>query len=129
MCNDIFLREGNASNYGTFYIYIDCKKKFSRLDSLTTHLKTHSNVRPYVCLSAGCGKAYYHSRSLKKHEKIHELTTPSSPERRNLDSAMAVPSTSNMIPQHQQQHFIPYNQFMYGEKMSLVDTSSYNAFV
>jgi hypothetical protein len=24
----------------------------------------------------GCGKAYYHSRSLKKHEKIHETNSP-----------------------------------------------------
>lgn len=58
---------------------IDCEKKFSRPDSLTTHIKTHSNVRPFVCGFKGCGKAYYHSRSLKKHEKIHEITEQSPP--------------------------------------------------
>lgn len=57
----------------------DCEKKFSRPDSLTTHIKTHSNVRPFVCSFQGCGKAYYHSRSLKKHEKIHEITEQSPP--------------------------------------------------
>lgn len=56
---------------------LDCEKKFSRPDSLTTHIKTHSNVRPFVCLFTGCGKAYYHSRSLKKHEKSHEPPPPS----------------------------------------------------
>lgn len=42
---------------------------------MTTHIKTHSNVRPFICLAKGCGKAYYHSRSLKKHEKTHEVAT------------------------------------------------------
>jgi hypothetical protein len=50
-----------------------CGKRFSRPDSLTTHIKTHSNVRPFICNVKGCGKAYYHSRSLKKHEKTHEI--------------------------------------------------------
>ncbi|RUS13954.1 hypothetical protein BC938DRAFT_477597 [Jimgerdemannia flammicorona] len=50
-----------------------CGKRFSRPDSLTTHVKTHSNVRPYVCPVKGCGKAYYHSRSLRKHEKTHDV--------------------------------------------------------
>ncbi|PHZ11043.1 uncharacterized protein RHIMIDRAFT_186678, partial [Rhizopus microsporus ATCC 52813] len=47
-----------------------CDKRFSRPDSLQTHLKTHSNVRPYACFS--CGKAYFHSRSLRKHAKVHQ---------------------------------------------------------
>ncbi|KAI7884939.1 hypothetical protein K492DRAFT_124443, partial [Lichtheimia hyalospora FSU 10163] len=51
-----------------------CGKRFSRPDSLTTHVKTHSNVRPFICPVKGCQKAYYHSRSLKKHEKTHENT-------------------------------------------------------
>lgn len=38
------------------------------MDSLATHAKIHSNVRPYLC---ECGKAYYHLRSLRKHEKSH----------------------------------------------------------
>ncbi|KAJ3182246.1 zinc-finger protein [Gaertneriomyces sp. JEL0708] len=45
-----------------------CGKRFSRQDGLNTHIKTHSNIKPYVC---HCGKAYYHARSLRKHEKSH----------------------------------------------------------
>jgi hypothetical protein len=78
---------------------IDCQKKFSRPDSLTTHIKTHSTVRPFVCSYKGCGKAYYHSRSLKKHEKIHEgalsphkLTMPPSYEQAIMGQ---VPSNAN----------------------------------
>lgn len=48
---------------------IGCNKTFSRPDSLSTHIKTHSDCRPYLCSMPGCNKAYYHSRSLRKHIK------------------------------------------------------------
>lgn len=51
---------------------LGCDKTFSRPDSLTTHTKTHSNHRPYICPVEGCPKAYYHARSLKKHELSHD---------------------------------------------------------
>ena len=52
---------------------LGCGKRFSRPDSLTTHSKIHSNVRPYLCAFENCGKAYYHLRSLRKHERTHEV--------------------------------------------------------
>ena len=57
---------------------LGCGKRFSRPDSLNTHIKTHSNERPYVCPHQGCKKAYFHSRSLKKHERAHEQQNSSS---------------------------------------------------
>ena len=48
---------------------LGCHKTFSRPDSLCTHIKTHSDNRPYLCSMPGCDKAYYHSRSLRKHIK------------------------------------------------------------
>lgn len=53
------------------HITTGCNKSFSRPDSLDIHIKTHSNVRPFKCTYEGCTKAYYHARSLKKHEKVH----------------------------------------------------------
>ncbi|KAI8393361.1 uncharacterized protein BYT42DRAFT_550762 [Radiomyces spectabilis] len=46
-----------------------CDKRFSRPDSLNTHCKTHTGQRPHACPVPDCGKAYFHSRSLRKHFK------------------------------------------------------------
>jgi len=42
-----------------------CGKCFARKSSLTTHMITHSNVRPFVCNV--CGKSYKHKQNLKSH--------------------------------------------------------------
>lgn len=74
MCVPNQVRMQNFTMQQVFVLrcFVGCQKKFSRPDSLTTHIKTHSNVRPYVCQVEGCYKAYYHARSLKKHERVHE---------------------------------------------------------
>ena len=36
-------------------------------------------MRPFICPVKGCQKAYYHSRSLKKHEKTHETAVSAAP--------------------------------------------------
>ena len=41
--------------------------------ALTEHLNRHQNIRPFVCLFNGCGKAYFTSFELKQHSmKFHE---------------------------------------------------------
>lgn len=47
-----------------------CHKRFSRQDGLDTHRKTHVDLKPHTCNH--CGKSYYHARSLRKHERVHE---------------------------------------------------------
>lgn len=55
---------------------LGCGKRFSRPDSMATHTKIHTNIRPYACQFENCEKAYYHLRSLRKHEKSHEVPPP-----------------------------------------------------
>jgi len=58
----------------------DCRRTFSRQDSLTLHLRTHTTGKCYRCEVNGCLRAYYHPRSLRKHvwnsHKINLEVTP-----------------------------------------------------
>jgi uncharacterized Zn-finger protein len=46
-----------------------CPKKFTRAHNLRSHLRTHSDERPFVCTVCGKGFARQHDR--KRHEAIH----------------------------------------------------------
>ena len=91
---------------------------------MTTHTKTHSNIRPYVCPVEGCPKAYYHARSLKKHELAHEakrgghhraLRGPGSnaiaqsSSSGEAGSSSATVTTSAAAPPQQQQQYSHFN--------------------
>lgn len=73
---------------------LGCGKRFSRPDSLTTHAKIHSNVRPYLCQYENCGKAYYHLRSLRKHERTHEEQQ----QQQNESDAVEERNTTHAVP-------------------------------
>lgn len=108
-----------------------CNKTFSRPDSLSTHIKTHSDIRPYLCSMPGCEKAYFHSRSLRKHIKSTHLkksssttpstatasvrrnnpsstTTVSQQQRRKMNSSSMIKSPVHLDPPHSL-HLIPNN--------------------
>uniref|UniRef100_A0A8C0XY78 Zinc finger protein 438 n=1 Tax=Cyprinus carpio carpio TaxID=630221 RepID=A0A8C0XY78_CYPCA len=46
-----------------------CNRCFQFKHHLQSHMNSHSNLRPYVCLV--CRKAYAHSGSLSTHMKLH----------------------------------------------------------
>jgi hypothetical protein len=46
-----------------------CPKRFTRAHNLRSHLRTHSDERPFVCTVCGKGFARQHDR--KRHEAIH----------------------------------------------------------
>lgn len=46
-----------------------CPKRFTRAYSLRSHLRTHTDERPFVCTV--CGKAFARQNDRKRHEGLH----------------------------------------------------------
>lgn len=51
-----------------------CGKKWRTSAELKTHLKSHSNLRPYMCEK--CGQAYKHKHALEIHVGMHNGINP-----------------------------------------------------
>lgn len=47
----------------------ECPKRFTRAYTLRSHLRTHTDERPFVCTI--CLKAFHRENDRKRHEKIH----------------------------------------------------------
>ncbi|KAJ2063462.1 hypothetical protein GGI17_001678 [Coemansia sp. S146] len=52
----------------------DCDKSFSRTYNLVSHLRTHSDERPYPC--GQCEQRFSRNHDLKRHVKIHSRERP-----------------------------------------------------
>ncbi|KFX93437.1 hypothetical protein V490_04842 [Pseudogymnoascus sp. VKM F-3557] len=49
--------------------YDGCTKTFNRPVRLASHLRSHTNERPFACTYADCDKAYIEEKHLKQHIK------------------------------------------------------------
>ena len=53
-----------------------CGKAFSYSSSLTSHLNTHLEVKPYACTEPDCEKSFNHVANLKRHLLVHTRDKP-----------------------------------------------------
>lgn len=51
-----------------------CPKRFSRAYNLRSHLRTHTDERPFVC--SVCGKSFARHHDRKSHERLHSGEKP-----------------------------------------------------
>ncbi|KAK3316036.1 hypothetical protein B0H66DRAFT_560170, partial [Apodospora peruviana] len=48
-----------------------CPKTFTRKYNYTSHLRTHSTDKPFVCQHSGCARAFARYSDFKRHELVH----------------------------------------------------------
>lgn len=61
--------ETNSASLGGFQCNL-CPKRFTRSYNLRSHLRSHTDERPFVCTV--CGKSFARQTDRKRHESLHD---------------------------------------------------------
>ncbi|KAK7917257.1 hypothetical protein PG985_010865 [Apiospora marii] len=69
LANDMSARRHIQKHPATFQCTL-CPKRFTRAYNLRSHLRTHTDERPFVCTV--CGKSFARQNDRKRHEKLHD---------------------------------------------------------
>lgn len=62
-------KDGRIQKHPATFQCTLCPKKFTRAYNLRSHLRTHTDERPFVCTV--CGKAFARQHDRKRHEGLH----------------------------------------------------------
>ncbi|MCJ1308445.1 hypothetical protein MMC25_002098 [Agyrium rufum] len=62
-------RQGRIQKHPATFQCTLCPKRFTRAYNLRSHLRTHTDERPFVCTV--CGKAFARQHDRKRHEGLH----------------------------------------------------------
>ncbi|KAJ2684124.1 Transcription factor IIIA [Coemansia spiralis] len=65
---------GTTSSRPKNYVCPECNKAFTRPCRLDEHERTHTGVRPFVCMYPGCTKSYMRDSHLSAHTRSHDTS-------------------------------------------------------
>ncbi|XP_066993964.2 zinc finger protein 62 homolog isoform X2 [Anabrus simplex] len=71
---DNLLKDNDLLHASGKYLCTSCGEEFPNSDSLSRHVKSHSEVKPYCCFH--CGKTFTEKCNLKVHLRIHTGERP-----------------------------------------------------
>ncbi|RKP11000.1 hypothetical protein THASP1DRAFT_21387 [Thamnocephalis sphaerospora] len=77
----------------------ECRRAFMRSEHLKRHVASvHTNVKPFTCPAAGCGKMFARSDNLQQHQRTHVRKAARPGKKQQRSSAAAAAAIASVAP-------------------------------